>query len=413
MKKALKIVGAGLALVVVLVGAFALYVKSDWPVHKKVEKVDLQVDATPERLARGKLLVSIRCAGCHYDQKTGALTGQRMHDAPPEFGVIYSHNITKHPTKGLGRYTDGELLYLLRTGIRRDGVFSGPFMESPTLGDEDLYSIIAFLRSDDPWVAAKDVDDRNWEPTFLAKMLMHVAFKPMAMPKAKIVVPDLKDQVAYGRYVINSLGDCYACHSGDFKTLNAPEPEKSGGYLGGGNETRDANGIVVRTANLTMDPETGIGKWSEDDFVRAVRTGIRKDGRALRFPMVAYPELSEAEVKAAFAYLKTVPPMRHAVERNFDQPAQLVASASDGEKLYHKYACFSCHGADGVGICDLREASKKYDSDDKLSAFLHDASKFVTNTKMPTWNGTIAEPEYPALIAYIHSLESKYASAKP
>jgi mono/diheme cytochrome c family protein len=401
MKMVLKVIGALLALVVVVAAGFALFIRFDWPVHAKLEHIELKVDATPERLARGKQLVSIRCAGCHYDQKTGAFTGQVMHDAPPEFGTIYSHNITKHPTKGLGRYSDGELLTLLRTGVRRDGVFSGPFMQAAILGDEDLYAIIAFLRSDDPWVAAKDVDDRQWEPTFLARLLMHVAFKPMRMPTAKIPVPDVKDQVAYGKYVVNGMGDCFVCHSADFKTLNAVEPEKSGGYLGGGNLTRDANGKVVRTANLTMDPETGIGKWSEDEFVRAVRTGICKDGRALRFPMVPYPELSEAETRAAFAFLKTVPPVRHAVERDFE-PAAAVA---DGAALYHKYACVSCHGDNGVGVCDLRQASKKYETDDKLSAFLHDASKFVPGTKMPTWNGTIAEAEYPVLIGYIHSLE--------
>lgn len=62
--------------------------------------------------------------------------------------------------------------------------------ESPNLADEDLYSLIAFLRSDDPWLKARDVDDRQWQPTFLAKLLMHVAFKVTPpVPKQKIAVP--------------------------------------------------------------------------------------------------------------------------------------------------------------------------------------------------------------------------------
>ena len=410
MKKALKIVGVLLGVVLLAAGGFATFIALDWPVKHPVKAPELKVEATPERLARGKLLVSVRCAGCHYNQQTGTLSGQQMMEAPKEFGPIFSHNITQHATKGIGRYTDGELLVLLRTGVRRDGYFTGPFMQSPYLADEDMSSIIAFLRSDDPSLAATDKDDRQWQPTFLAKILMHVAFKPMAMPAAKIEPPNPSDQIALGRYVAQAVGDCFVCHSADFKTLNSITPEKSGGYFGGGNGTLDASRNVVRSANLTMDPETGIGKWSEEEFVRATRSGVRSDGRVLRFPMLAFSELSETEVKAVYAYLKTVPPIRHAVDRAFDVYPEMSPSASEGEKLYNKYACYSCHGKNGVGICDLRQASKKYDTNEKLSAFIHDPAKFVPGTKMPTWGELIPDAQFPSLIAHIHKLERERAA---
>ncbi len=408
MKRVLKIAGAFLSLVLVAVGAFAGYIASDWPVHYSVVPVELSVAPTPERLARGKQLVGIRCAGCHFDQKTGALTGIQMLDAPSEFGPMFSHNITKHGTIGAGRYSDGDLVRLLRTGVRRDGVFSGPFMQSPHLADEDLSSIIAFLRSDDPWVEAKDTADRQWQPTFLAKLLMHVAFKPLEMPKAPIPVPPLSDKIAYGRYVAHGLGDCFACHSADFKTMNVLEPEKSEGYMGGGNAMRDAAGNPIFTANITMDEETGIGAWTEEQFVRAVRTGVRPDGRPLRYPMITFDELSEAEVSAAYAYLKTVPVIKKKVERNFQQ-FDAPGVASVGEKTYNKYGCFSCHGKAGAGVCDMRNASKSYDTDEKLNAFLHDPSQFVPGTQMPKWGGIIPEDEFPGLIQYVHELEKHAA----
>jgi len=404
MKKALKIGGGVFLALVVAVGGFALFVTFDWPVKKPVYAAELTVTTTPARLARGQQLVSVRCYGCHYNQDTDALTGAHMLDAPKEFGPIFSHNITQHPTKGIGRYTDRELVYLLRTGIRRDGVFTGPFMQSPNLADEDMYSIIAFLRSDHPWLRAKDVDDQDWQPTFLAKLVMHVAFAPLPMPTQKISVPDVEDQVAYGRYVVDGMADCFSCHSKDFKTMNVLEPAKSEGYLGGGNPTLDTKGNVVMSANITMDAETGIGRWTEADFVRALRIGLRPDGRALRYPMLAMPELSEKEAKAVFAYLKTVPVLRNAVVRNFP-PLDAMANKSPGEQLYYKYACVGCHGTEGTGLCDLRNASKLYDTDEKLSTFLHDPSKFVPGSKMPTWNGIIAEAEYPVLIAYVRELE--------
>ena len=80
--------------------------------------------------------------------------------------------------------------------------------------------------------------------------------------------PEVKDQLAYGKYVVHGLGDCFSCHSADFKTMNIMEPEKSVGYMGGGNQTLDSDGKVVATANITMDPETGIGKWTEEQFVK-------------------------------------------------------------------------------------------------------------------------------------------------
>jgi len=63
----------------------------------------------------------------------------------------------------------------------------------------------------------------------------------------------------------------------------------------------------------------------------------------------------------------------------------------------------------GVGVCDLVEAGKKYDTDEKLSAFIHDASTFVPDTKTPTWEGTIPEADFAPLIAYVHTLEKAAA----
>src|SRR5262245_22962831 len=100
-KKVLKAVGLLIVVLVVAVGGFLTFVAFDWPVRKSTRPLEVKIEATPERLARGRSLVAIRCAGCHYNQRTGGLTGAQMLDAPKEFGTIYSHNITQHPTKGI------------------------------------------------------------------------------------------------------------------------------------------------------------------------------------------------------------------------------------------------------------------------------------------------------------------------
>lgn len=401
-----KIVAAPVLLAALAVMAVVVYVSATWPIKAAPGKITTVVEVTPERVNRGRQLVSIRCALCHYDQKTGALTGTRVMADPPEFGTTYSHNITKHPTKGTGRYSDGELIYLLRTGIRRDGVYTGPYMFSPFLADEDIYSIIAFLRSDDPLVAPRDVDDRPSKPSLLLELLIRFVIDRPKVPERPIVMPSPGDKVAWGRYLVLAVGDCFVCHSRSFPTLDARFPEKSADFMAGGNELRDATGTIVRGANLTMDRETGIGGWSEADFIRAVRSGVRPDGRILRYPMVAFRELSDEEVSAIFAYLRTVPPMHKAIDRGFARLAQKIASASTGEKVYLRYGCQSCHGLSGVGICDLRQARRKYDTDAKLEAFIRDPSKFVPASKMPTWNDVIAASDYAPLIAHVDALQT-------
>lgn len=106
------------------------------------------------------------------------------------------------------------------------------------------------------------------------------------------------------------------------------------------------------TASLAGKPmvdvpaETGIGEWSEDEFVRLVRFGVRPDATVIVYPMVPYPELTDGEARAIFAYLRTVPPIKNAVAR----PAPtLVAGADAGRAAYYKYGCNGCHGDSGVG----------------------------------------------------------------
>src|SRR5574341_600967 len=128
MKKALKALAWILGSVALLIGVAALYVQLTGLPRYAKPTLQLKVEATPERVARGTRLAQMLCVTCHLDATTRVLSGRRMPDVPPEFGVIYSANITKHPTQGIGSWTDGEIAYLLRTGIRRDGRYTPPYM---------------------------------------------------------------------------------------------------------------------------------------------------------------------------------------------------------------------------------------------------------------------------------------------
>lgn len=111
--------------------------------------------------------------------------------------------------------------------------------------------------------------------------------------------PDL----AAGEYLFRAAG-CAACHT---------DSEHGGARLAGGRKLVTPLGVFY-TPNITPDPDTGLGRWTEADFRRALREGRGPDGRHYypSFPYAAYTQLSDADIGALWAYLKTVPPVRQA-----------------------------------------------------------------------------------------------------
>lgn len=406
LKKVLKGAGAVVAVAAGGMLALAAYVQVDGIPRYAAPPADTRTAAvTPEAAVQGKKLVTTLCAGCHENQETHRLTGRHLSDVPAEFGEIYSKNITRHPTKGIGGWTDGELRTLLRTGLRPDGQYVPPYMvKLPHTSDEEVDAVIAFLRSDDPLVAASDVDPPGvTKPSFLVKALSHVAFEPLPLPTKPVIKPPKSDAVALGRYLVASL-DCYSCHSASFTSMNVLEPEKSAGYMGGGNELKSEGGKAIVSANLTADVETGIGGWTEADFVRAVKKGFRPDGRVLAPPMEPRPELDDDEVAAMYTYLRTVPKIRNTFPRPTKPPA--VADHT-GKAIYDRYGCSTCHGDSGKGaVGDLRRANADYPTDAELRKWIDEAPTMKPGTRMPGWKGVVEEDDYAPLLAYVRVLSA-------
>jgi mono/diheme cytochrome c family protein len=120
--------------------------------------------------------------------------------------------------------------------------------------------------------------------------------------------------LARGEY-LTKAADCIACHT-------VPE---SGKPFAGGVAFKLPVGTIY-SSNITADPASGIGSWSDEEFVRAVRDGIRKDGQHLypAFPYTSYTQLSRDDVLAIKAYLTSLPPIAQSNRANdlhfpFDQ----------------------------------------------------------------------------------------------
>lgn len=113
------------------------------------------------------------------------------------------------------------------------------------------------------------------------------------------------DQYARGSYIA-TLGDCTACH-----TIDAKKP------FAGGVKLQTPFGTLVG-ANITPDRETGIGKWSYDDFRRAMTEGVGHGGKRLygAMPFTAYTKMSDRDLQDLWAWMQTVQPVHNPVESN-------------------------------------------------------------------------------------------------
>jgi mono/diheme cytochrome c family protein len=308
MKKLLKIGGIILGVIVLLVLALVAFIQfSPLPTFEtNAPEINVQPDSA--KLAEGEKIVKTLCASCHMSDD-GKLGGNHMVDAG-SFGEIHSANLTNHPELGaLSQYSDGEMAYLIRTGIKRDGSYAPPWMvKLSALSDYDMEAILTYLRSDAEELQASNNPTKPSKFNFLANALIKMgAFKPLPYPDKPIASPPKSDKVAYGKYLALSKYDCYACHSAEFATCDFQNPEKSVGFLGGGNPIPDKEGNIILSANLTMDEATGLGNWTEEQFIKAVKTGIRPGKIANRYPMMPYTRLEDEELSAIWAYLQTVP----------------------------------------------------------------------------------------------------------
>ncbi len=278
----------------------------------KIQYQTEQITYTPESpdIREGERLTMLVCGSCHYNFETKDFSGKKLEDSPKFLGKIYAANITQHPEQGAGQYTPAELAYLIRTGIGRTGRLM-PYMHRPNMADQDLDAIIAYLKSGD---AAVKPSERNPGKTRYSPIgKLGLTFAKGGKYRASRIQKPKDDPLLLGKYLVDNLA-CFHCHSKSFAALDMQDPSQSKGYMGGGNKLRDAAGKKIKTPNLTPH-STGIRHWTEAEFRRAVTAGVARDNSVISYPMPLFPELTEAETAAIFAYLKTIPPIQNEVTR--------------------------------------------------------------------------------------------------
>ncbi|MER3514120.1 MAG: hypothetical protein C4310_06790, partial [Chloroflexota bacterium] len=149
-------------------------------------------------------------------------------------------------------------------------------------------------------------------------------------PAPELAAPNSAQVLSRGEYLVKSVAQCWRCHSAP----EAGEPNEnaplSGGRalalsgLGPGFGLLSLGLGTYYAANITPDPDTGIGRWTDGQIVRALREGVSRDGHML-FPIMPYQDLrglSDEDALAIVAYLRSRPPVRNIVP-----PRQLSLAA--------------------------------------------------------------------------------------
>lgn len=163
--------------------------------------------------------------------------------------------------------------------------------------------------------AAQIAERASPKPQPLSGMREVTASKGLAVPEA----PAGDDLAARGRYMVGLLG-CASCHT-QGALLGEPDASKAlAGSQIGIAYTNPMTGMypgVVYPGNLTPDPETGIGDWSEADIVEMLRSGRMRHGRQSRpiMPWISYAQLTDEDAGAIARYLKTLAPVEHRVPK--------------------------------------------------------------------------------------------------
>jgi mono/diheme cytochrome c family protein len=291
----LRVVGfvlIGLALTI-LVAAAAIYFISENRLNQtlSVPNETVAVPSDTSAIQRGQHLAAAVgvCIDCHGTNLAG-----KVFIDDPALGRVSAANLTRGRGGVAATYSDADLVRSIRHGVSPTGrmLLVMPADDYYHFSDADLGAIIAYIRSMPP------VD--NELPPNELRVLGRVLFGTGQLPLQPALdidhraprppAPQIGVTPEYGKYLGDTAG-CTACHG----------PGLSGGVIA------EAPPGTVPAANLTP---TGLGTWSEADFFKVMRTGVRPDGRILDqfMPWPYYAQMTDDELRAIWRFLQVVPP---------------------------------------------------------------------------------------------------------
>ncbi|WCM91609.1 cytochrome c [Acidovorax sp. NCPPB 2350] len=300
--------------------------------------------ATAQVIARGEYLARAgNCMACHTAAGGAPFAGGRGIETP--FGTVYSSNLTPDPETGLGAWSGVAFWRALHHGRSRDGRLLYPAFPYPSythVTREDSDALHAYLRSLPPvrQPGRPHALDFPYGTQAALAVWRALFFRPGGL------APDPGRPAAWnrGRYLVQGLGHCAACHS----PRNALGATRDAGALRGG---------LIPVQNwyapaLDTPREAGVADWPVDEVVALLRDGVSPratvTGPMAEVVFRSTQYLDDADLRAMAEYLRALPDAREGAEPAAPAPAPPRTAMERGATLYTRH-CAECHGDAGQG----------------------------------------------------------------
>jgi mono/diheme cytochrome c family protein len=316
--------------------------------------------AGDDLVARGEYLAKAGdCIACHSAPQGKPFAGGLSLATP--LGDIVSTNITPSKTHGIGNYTLDQFSAALRQGVRADGQHlypAMPYTSYAQVSDDDVKALYAYFMHG---VAPVDVSPPPTALPFPFNVRLSMAAWNLLFLDRQPFTADPTKSVEWNRgaYLVRGLAHCSTCHT----PRNVLMAEDTSASLAG-----SAVGTWY-APNVSSDPTSGIGSWSEDEIAAYLRTGHVVGRAQAAGPMAeavdnSFQHLDASDLRAMAVYLKSTPPIRNAGDRqaadtwgapksSLDEirgvPLPDDANRMSGPQIYDAY-CASCHQAHGEGV---------------------------------------------------------------
>jgi hypothetical protein len=319
-KKWPMILGGVVAALVLIVFGIVMYIVWFLP---NIPLKEINVESTPVRIERGKYLAShvMVCMDCHSTRDWSKFSGPMVPGTEGKGGEVFdeklgfpghfrSPNITPFH---LLDWTDADIYRAITSGVSKDGHPLFPIMPYPaygTLDTEDIYSVIAYLRS----LPAIENTPARSNPTFPMNVILHL-IPGKAVPQAR---PPASDTLNYGEYLVRASG-CIECHT----PAEHGQIVKSLSFTGG-REFQMPDGSLLVSPNITPDVETGIGKWSKEAFIFRFKTYdlatfkppvLHQGEMQSIMPWTMYAGMDTTDLTAIYKYLHSLKPVSNKIAR--------------------------------------------------------------------------------------------------
>jgi mono/diheme cytochrome c family protein len=402
---------AALAILTIFAASVAwLNVAGETPVEPRAD----QAPASAEVIARGAYLARAgNCSGCHTTAAGQVFAGGRGVDTP--FGVVYAPNITPDDRTGIGTWSSGEFWRAMHHGRSKSGRLLYPAFPYPNFTKvtrEDSDALYAYLRSVKP-VGRPNLQHELRFP-YNTQVALAIWRALYFRPGEFAVEPKQSAEWNRGKYLVQGLGHCAACHSGrNFLGGTSLRTEFTGGLM------PDPSWYAP---SLATPKEAGVQDWPRSEVVKLLKAGVSEHA-SVAGPMAevvfsSTQYLTDQDLDAMTRFLASLPVRQAETAKGRRLNPNALAR---GRKVYEA-ECATCHGDRGEGVANIYPAlagnrAVNLSSYDNLVQVVRHGGFAPTTAGnpapfgMPPFEQTLSHDDLAAVVTYIRRSWGNAAAA--